>query len=267
MLMVVKNYLNFFKQSIKCNLASVLEYKKSFLIQSIFMFFNNIFFLVFWLVVFNSSGGNINGITMNDILFLWSLPVLAYGVAFFFFGGIRNLGKYILEGGLDTFLTQPKNLIVNVMLSGMDFAAFGDIIYGLIIGLIAVQFDMFKFILLIILGSFGAIFYVCTECIVRLLTVFLGNTDNIEHIYINTLLITFGSYPEVIYGNIAKTLIYTVVPAGYIAFVPIKFINTFDFKYLLMFILMIGIYIGITAIISKNVLKKYESGNNIALKG
>ena len=91
MLTVVKNYWNFFKKSIKYNLASVLEYKKSFIIQSVFMFFNNAFFLVFWFVVFNASGGDINGTTLNDILYLWSVPVLAYGVAYFFFGGARNL--------------------------------------------------------------------------------------------------------------------------------------------------------------------------------
>ena len=267
MLTVARNYLRFFLKSIRCNLASVMEYKKSFIIQSIFMFFNNIFFLVFWVVVFNASGGNINGTTFNDILFLWSVPVLAYGTAYFFFGGIRNLGKYILEGGLDSFLIQPKNVLISVMLSSMDFSAFGDLIYGIIIGLFAVEFNILKFFILLILGLLGAIFYICTEIIIRLLTIKIGNTDNIEHVYINTLMINFGSYPEVIYSNVIKFLIYTVIPSAYISFVPIKFITTLKFEYLFLFVFALVAYASITIFISKKLLKKYESGNNIALKG
>ena len=71
MLTGAKNYFRFMKESIKCNLKAVMEYKKSFIIQSVFMFFNNFFFLIFWFVIFNGSEGNINGITMNDILYLW----------------------------------------------------------------------------------------------------------------------------------------------------------------------------------------------------
>lgn len=265
MLTVVKNYWNFFKKSIKYNLASVVEYKKSFIIQSIFMMFNNLFFLIFWIVVFNATG-DINGITMNDILYLWSLPVIAYGIAFFFFGGATNLGKYILEGGLDSYLTQPKNVIINVIFSKMEFAAFGDLIYGLIIGLFAVEFNLFKYIILVLFGIIGSIFYVCTQTLIRLLTIWAGDTDNIERVYTNTLLINFTNYPDVIYGNIVKTLIYTIVPAGYIAFIPIKFINTFDIKYLLIFILAASVYVGLTTIISKKAFVKYESGNNITLR-
>ena len=266
MLTVAKNYFRFFVKSIKCNLASVLEYKKSFLIQSIFMLFNNFSFLIFWIVVFNSSNGSINGVTMNDILYLWSVPVLAYGVAFFFFGGTRELGRYVLEGGLDSYLTQPKNVIINVMLSKMEFGAFGDLVYGLVIGLIATQFNLLKFITLIILGILGAVFYICTQVIIRLLTIKIGNTDNIQNVFTNTLLINWASYPEAIYGNIIKFLIYTIVPSAYISFVPIKFISTFEIKYLFILLIAVIAYIGITIVFSKNILKKYESGNNITLK-
>ena len=85
------------------------------------MMFNDLFFLIFWIVLFNSNDGDINGTTMNDILFLWAIPTIAYGVANFFFGGTNKLGKYILEGGLDSFLIQPKSVIINVMLSNMEF--------------------------------------------------------------------------------------------------------------------------------------------------
>jgi len=266
MLTVVKNYWRFFKKSIRCNLSSVLEYKKSFIIQSIFMMFNNFFFLIFWIVVFNANGGNIEGITINDILYLWSIPVIAYGVSFFFFGGTRNLGKFILEGGLDSYLTQPKNVIISVMFSAMDFGAFGDLVYGLGLGLFAVEFNIWKYLLLISFGLIGSVFFICTQVLIRLLTIWVGNTDDFERVYTNTLLITFANYPESIYNNVIKFLIYTVIPSAYVSFVPIKFINTLNIKYLISFLAVGLVYILMTAVISKRVLEKYESGNNITLK-
>ena len=260
MLTVVKNYWRFFCKSIKCNLASILEYKKSFIIQTICMMFNDLFFLIFWIVLFNSNDGDINGTTMNDILFLWAIPTIAYGVANFFFGGTNKLGKYILEGGLDSFLIQPKSIIINVMLSNMEFSAFGDLLYGIIVGFIAVEFNIAKFVL----GILASTFYICTQIIIRLLTIFVGDTDNIERVYTNTMLITFASYPEVIYGSIVKFLIYTIIPSAYVSFVPIRFITSFDLKYLLFFLAVIALYICVTIFISKKLLAKYESGNNIS---
>ncbi len=267
MLTVAKNYFRFMKESIKCNLKSILEYKKSFAIQTIFMIANNFFFLVFWIVVFAGNGGKIEGLTFNDVLYFWSLPVISYGVAFFFFGGIRNLGQHILEGSLDTYLTQPKNVLMNVMVSGMDFNAFGDLVYGSVMGLFAVNFDMSRYAILLILGVLGSVFYICAEAIIRLFTIKIGSTDNIEHIYINTLMINFSTYPEVIYGNVVKSLIYTVIPSAYIAFVPIKFVQTLNLKYLLVLLTAMCVIVTITFTLSKQMLKSYESGNNISMRG
>ena len=111
MRMAVKNFFRFLKMNMRCNLLSAVEYRKSFLIQSLFMFVNNGFFLLFWIVVFDVNGGEIHGITMQDILYLWDFSAISYGLGNFLFGGSKNLGKYILEGTFDTFLIQPKNAL------------------------------------------------------------------------------------------------------------------------------------------------------------
>ncbi len=59
MLMEVRNSLKYLFLSIKYNLKASMEYKKSFIIQTIFMMINDGFFLIFWAVVFNVNGGNI----------------------------------------------------------------------------------------------------------------------------------------------------------------------------------------------------------------
>ena len=266
MLTAAKSYLRFIKMSIIKNMKAAIEYRKSFVIQTVFMFINNFFFLIFWNIVFDVSGDNIKGITMNDILYLWSIPTMSYGIAFFFFGGAQKLGDYIINGGIDIFLLQPKNVIINALLSCSDFSAFGDLLYGFLIGLFAVQFDMTKFLLLIILSCVSALFFICTNVILRVISVWVGDTSNVEHIYTYTMLISFCTYPENIYSGIIKFLMYTVVPAGYIAFIPIKIISAFDFSLLLILIPVAIIYILLTILICQKALKKYESTNNVLLR-
>ena len=74
MLTEVKKLIRFLIESIKCNLKSAVEYKKSFFVQMILMVVNNGFFLIFWQVVFNVNGGHVDGITMKDVLYLWAIP-------------------------------------------------------------------------------------------------------------------------------------------------------------------------------------------------
>ena len=85
MLMEVKNNFIFFMNAIKCSISSALEYKISFIVNSVFMFINNGFFLIFWGVIFNANNNSLNGITFDSIMYLWSIPIIGYGVTYFFF--------------------------------------------------------------------------------------------------------------------------------------------------------------------------------------
>ncbi len=264
---LIKSYWRFFKQSIKCNMKSLLEYRKSFLIQSIFMFLNNGFFLIIWKVILGASEGGANSFEFTDLLYLWSIPTIGFGITFFFFAGISDLGKYIMEGGLDTYLIQPKNLLINVMLSKMDFSAFGDLVYGLVVGLFATQFDMKKYLLLVLFGTISSIFFICFEAIIRLSSILIGNTDNIEHLLVITILIGTATYPEAIYTGVMKTILYTIIPTAYVAFVPIKLVTTFNISSLILYFAAMVVFISITIIMTKLVVTKYESGNTMVMRG
>ena len=94
MLTEVKNNLKFLLISLKYNLKSSLEYKTSFFIQTIFMFINNGFFLIFWALVFDVNNGNVQDLNMRDILFIWSIAPASWGVSNFLFGGLRQINHY-----------------------------------------------------------------------------------------------------------------------------------------------------------------------------
>lgn len=266
MLMEAKNTINFIIKSIICNIKIALEYKKSFVMQVIFMMVNNGFFLIFWGVVFGINGGNINGIGMKDIMYLWSIPVISWGAVHFFFGGIKELNTYIISGTLDTYLLQPKNMFFNIATSKCDLAACGDLVYGTILGII-VSDSILDFLMIIVYSIIGLIFLASIMVIVRSLAVWLGDVENIAHVYEQSLFATFTTYPEAIFGKGIKFLMFTVIPAMYAVHFPIRLMEKFDLKIFILVIVVMNIYILIAKYIFSKVLEKYESGNNIAMKG
>ena len=93
---------------------SIIEYRTSFIVQALFMFVNNGFYLIFWNVVFGISNNQINGIEMKEIYYLWSIPTISYGIVYMLFGGISTISKNVVTGGMDSYLTQPKNVFINI---------------------------------------------------------------------------------------------------------------------------------------------------------
>lgn len=265
MLTEVKNNIKFLILSLKYNLKSSLEYKTSFLIQTIFMVINNGFFLIFWALVFNVNDGNVNGLEMKDILFMWSLAPASWGVSNFLFGGLREINRYVLTGGLDTYLLQPKNILLSVATSKCDFSAFGDLIYGAVIGWIAcgkvsiyLQFWLYVFI--------GTLITCAIFILIRILVIWIGEVEQIAHIYENSLFITFCTYPYEIFGGFTKSLMFTLVPAAYVSHIPIKLLGNFDIKLFLLLLIATVFLILLAIIVFYKSLNKYESGNNIAMK-
>ena len=266
MLMEAKNYFKYIKRALKCNLKSIVEYKTSFILQTVFMFVNNGFFLIFWNIVFNINNNQQNGIEMKEIYYLWSISTISYGIVYLLFGGISNIGKNIITGGLDSFLTQPKNVFINIATSKCDFSACGDLLYGLLIGILATN-SFWGYLEILGYSLLGSIIYISTMTIIRSLATFIGDTDNIAEKYEHTFLINFSVYPEKIFGKTVKFLLYTLIPAGYIVHLPIKLIKEFSIAKFAIIILAIVIYAIISILIFKEALKRYESGNSMALKG
>ena len=266
MLMAVKNNVRFFLGALKVSVLSAAEYKSSFIIQTLFMFINNGFFLVFWNVVFGVNDGAANGLEFNGILYLWSIPVISYGVTYFFFGGVQNLNTFIITGQMDSYMLQPKYPLLNVLTSKCTFSAFGDILYGVVIGFIATGHDIKKMLLVLFLGCFGSIFYISVEVIFRSLSVWLKDTEKISTKYVHSFMTTFSSYPNEIFSKGVKILLFTVVPASYFSHFPIKLLEEFKTSTFVLILVAGFVYLFIAILVFNKAMKSYESGNSISMR-
>lgn len=265
MLTEVKNNIKFLLVSLKYNLKSSLEYKTSFFIQTIFMFINNGFFLIFWALVFDVNNGDVQDLNMKDILFIWSIAPASWGISNFLFGGLRQINHYVLTGSLDTYLLQPKNIILSIATSKCDFSAFGDFLYGAVVGWIACG-DLEMYLQFWLYVGFGTIVTCAVFILIRILSIWIGEVEQIAHIYENSLFITFSTYPYEIFGGFTKALMFSLVPAAYVSHLPLKLMNNFDIKWFLLLVIATTFIAMLAIVVFYASLKKYESGNNIAMK-
>jgi ABC-2 type transport system permease protein len=101
--------------------------------------------------------------------------------------------------------------------------------------------------------------------ILESLAFFLGNTQGLST-QLRGALVSFSTYPMGIFDRIVKTLLFTLIPAGFISFVPLTLLQQFTWP-------MCGAMFGFTLLITLLAfgvfhlgLRRYESGNLLGMQ-
>lgn len=259
MLMEVKKHLNLLSKYFVFNLKCSMEYRVSFIVQVIGMIINNSSFLFFWWVIYRNVN-TIAGYTFSDILILWGLASSTFGFNYILFGNVRDLTGIIINGGLDSYLLQPKDVIINVCASKTEVSAWGDLMYGFVLLLLSGRFSLTMLLLFTLFTIAGGILFFATSLVINSLALYFGNVESTKRIFEN-FFITFATYPEGIFGKYLRVVFYTILPVGFIAYMPVGLMKTFSIEKTLLLLIVMIIYIVIAYLIFYNGLKRYESGN------
>ena len=146
MLTEVKNQFKVTKLSIKYALIREMLNKTTFISSIVFMILNNASFIIQWVVLF-SLKENVGGYTLKQVLLLWGLAASTFGFSHFFFKRAYSLSDIINTGKLDSYLVQPKNVLISVITSSIEPSSIGDMLYGFIMlfiyGFTASSFSLF----------------------------------------------------------------------------------------------------------------------------
>lgn len=264
MLMEAKKSLRLMIYYFKFNLSSVMEYRMSFLMQCFGMILNNSAFIFFWWILFNNVN-TIGGYTFQDEMMLWAISSTSFGLSYVVFGNLNQITKMILNGELDTYLLQPKDPLLNIICSKTVVSAWGDTLYGIILFFLTRGLDLKGFMLFVIFCITGALIFSAVLVSFHALSFYTGNTEGLAQLVIE-FLITFGIYPEGIFNNVIKVILYTVIPTVFIVYIPASVINHFSIISLLKVLGVAAVWIIIAYIMFYRGLKRYESGNLITSK-
>jgi ABC-2 type transport system permease protein len=257
-------YLKFMLTCWKLNLAGAMEFRTSFLMQVGLMMINNTVWIFFWGVYFTRFPV-VGGWEMKDVMMMWAVSAAGFGFSATLFGNSYRLANIIATGQLDTYLAQPKPVLLHVIISRMQVAAIGDILFGLIL------FGVFGDLTLIGIVKFAAALLVATliftffMIIVQSLAFYIGNAEGLAQQFFNTF-ITFATYPTDIFRGLGRMVLFTVIPAGFISYLPVGFLREMEWTFTLSALgVALLLTIGGTWFFYRG-LKRYGSGNMMSVR-
>ena len=257
MLTEVKNQFKISLLSIKYSILRSMINKSSFLFSVLLMFISNASFLVQWIIILSVSDGA--DLSMKQILFLWGIMAGAYGLSNIIFCGVHYLPEYIINGKLDAYLVQPKSVLISIATSQTSMSAFGDLLYGYAVVLIASP-SVITFLYASLFIITGAIIYACFVTIMYSLLFFSINFRDLVTT-LTRIPTSFGTYPENIFSGVLKVLLYTIFPIGFIVYLPVRVLLTNNILIALIVILF-TIFMVVFAFVMFNMgLKRYSSTN------
>ena len=258
MLMEVKKEIKIIFLAVKYNLMKQMLNKVTFITNILFMILNNATFIVQWIVLF-SIRDEIGGYGLKEVLLLWGFAAGSFGIAHIFFDGAFDMAKLIINGKLDTFLVQPKNALIGVITSKSSVSAIGDLIYAYII-LFIYGFSILRFMLFTFLIIIGGIVLTEVSVVTGSLCFWLTRgdllVDNVNHIMVTT-----ATYPDTIFKNAVRLLLYTIIPVGMTAYLPCNIMLEFNVLHIIYTIFMTIIFGLISFGLFNKGLKRYSSSN------
>lgn len=254
-------YSRFMAAAFVVNIKATLEYRVNFILQFFGMMLNNAAFAAFWAVLIERTG-DIGGYGFSDVMMVWALVSSSFGLAHVVFGNIRQIGRIIMEGSLDVYLVQPKDVWINLLSSKTVVSAWGDFAYGYIVLILVCGVDLPRLALFTALIMPAALIFAATFAAAESLTFFLGNASALSSA-LSEFMLTFSLYPEGIYDPGLRWALYTIVPSGFVAFLPLRVFGGLQWALVPLLYLVAALYVFLSYRLFNAGLRRYESGNRM----
>ncbi|MCO5144193.1 MAG: ABC-2 family transporter protein [Oligoflexia bacterium] len=257
----IKGSFLFFAKLVSLNIQAPMALRTSFLMQVIFMLLNNlVYFTVWW--IFFTRFKEINGWGLAEIEAMYALTAASFGTALVFGAGARQIALKIVHGELDTYLVQPKNPLLHQVGSLSQPSGWGDMITATVLLYMSGYGTLVNIPMLLLFVFCGASFFLATAIIANSLAFWLGHVDQLAR-QILEFVITFSVYPQNIFPAGFKVILFTILPAGFISYLPIEILKSKNYLWIFGLVAACAFYLALAQFIFYRGLRRYESGNKI----
>jgi len=107
--------------------------------------------------------------------------------------------------------------------------------------------------------------FTAINVIAHSLPFWMGSVEGLSKKYCDALFL-FALYPTNIYSGLLQVIMFTVIPAGVISYLPVELIRDFSWGKLFILILSSLSFIVIAFFVFYSGLKRYESGNKFGTR-
>jgi len=260
----LRNYAGLAAVYTRLNLNAQFEYRGGFAAQVVAMFVNNCVWVVFWGLFFTRFPV-LRGWDVRDVITIWALAAAGFGLAHAIYGNALQVANLIAQGQLDVWMLYPRALLPHLLLGRMSATAWGDALFGYVVYVALVRPDLVHLALFVALSLAAAALFVGFSVLSGSLGFFLGNSATLTEQW-RMAMITLSTYPATLFGGTVKLLLYTLVPAAFVTYLPIVALRELSLAHATLaatgslgfLLLSAGVfYLG---------LRRYESGNLLAMR-
>lgn len=260
----IKVFARFVWGYVGANVQGAMEYRLSFFSQIFAMLLNDCMWLIFWLAYFGKFP-LVAGWGRDEVVTMWCVVAAGFGLATTLCGNLFQLAGIITRGELDFYLALPKAVLPHTLISRMHLTAPGDILFGLLVYGLIVQPTAAQWLLFLLFMLTTALVFVGFGVITQSLAFWLGNAEGLGQ-QLSNALISLATYPTVIFNGAIKFVLFTVIPAGFIAYIPVQLLREFSLPLLLGLLLFATGIVVLAALIFRAGLRRYESGNLVLMR-
>lgn len=236
----------------------------AFFLESSLMIANNLIFFSIWWIFFLQFK-EIAGWQLKELILLMAIGTGSYGLMQILFAGTKDLSKMIMGGDLDPFLTQPKNVLLHIMGSKSRAKGWGDLITAVLLLIFGGLLNLLTVFLAVISMISGCLVFTSINIIAHSLSFWLGSIESVSKKYCDALLL-FSVYPPNIYSGFLKIVMFTLIPAGVITYIPVELIRDFTWDKLAALLFSAAFFFGLSFTVFYAGLKHYESGNRFGVR-
>jgi viologen exporter family transport system permease protein len=259
------NNLAFVRALVATNLKATLALRGAFVMQAVFMALNNVTFFVFWWALMRHVT-TLRGWSLADIQVLFGIVAAAFGLTVTIAGGVRHLGRFIEDGDLDTLITQPKSVLIYALGVRSQPSGVGDFLSGIIFIALSGQLSWRTAPLAVAAVIASALVFLATGILFFSLAFWFGKVESVAR-QLWDLLITFSLYPEPLFGGMLRLVLFTLLPAGFVGYLPARVVRGDSLLDIAILTFGAALYIGLAVITFERGLRRYASGSRFSTFG
>jgi ABC-2 type transport system permease protein len=257
--------LRFVGAYLALNLSAAMEYRAAFVSQVIGMALNDAIMIFFWWLYFRQFP-RVGGWQLADVLLLWGVVALAFGLGTAVFGQCHRLATLIVNGQLDYYLTLPKDVLLHVLISRMSTSAWGDVAFGVVAFVAAGDLRPTTILLFLALAATSCVVFVSYHVVVGSFAFWIGNSDTLSA-QMSGALINFATYPGSVFRGWVKVLTFTLIPAALVGHLPVELLRHFDWPTFATLLGCAVVALVVAVLVFRAGLRRYESGSLVVLRG
>lgn len=183
--------------------------------------------IVIWFTLLKFD--KINGWNIYEMLFLFSLLFLTYGIMIIFFTGLRDFGGTVRSGNFDRFILRPRGLLFQIIFVNSDwFAALGHGGLGVTLLLLSawragINWSAETVVYCIFTVAGGVLIQGAVFLILASLNIFMLQTNSLKEVFYWNVR-KFAGYPISIFNKVIQFFMVYIMPFAFVNYFPAAYL-------------------------------------------